>query len=108
MADEATRVVRNEESSRYEVWVGDTVAGYSEYREQGGRTVFKHTEVDDAYEGQGLGTTLAAGALDDAMGRGQTLVPVCPFIANYVRKHNQYTPYVRWPGDGAGSGDDGA
>ena len=99
MSDQATdtRVVRNDQENRYEVWSGDALAGFAEYLERGDRTVFTHTEVDDAFSGQGLGKELAAEALDDVVRRGRTIVPLCPFIAAYVRKHTQYEPSVRWP-----------
>ncbi|PXY35463.1 GNAT family N-acetyltransferase [Prauserella flavalba] len=95
------RVVRNDERNRYEVWSGERLAGFSEYREQGERTVYLHTEVDDAFAGQGLGKVLAAGALDDAVARGRIIVPVCPFIASYVRKNpDRYEEHVHWRGNG--------
>ncbi|PXY22239.1 GNAT family N-acetyltransferase [Prauserella muralis] len=104
MTDETgqARVVRNEELARYELWVGDAVAGFSEYADSDGRTVFRHTEIDDAFAGQGLGKVLAAGALDEAVGRGRVIVPVCPFIGSYVRKNPGYTEHVRWPEGTAG------
>jgi predicted GNAT family acetyltransferase len=92
-----TRVVRNDDEHRYELWSGDTLAGFSEYREHGDRTVFTHTEIDNAFGGQGLGKVLAGEALDDAVKRGRMIVPICPFIADYLRKHDQYGEHVRWP-----------
>ncbi|MEU6645627.1 GNAT family N-acetyltransferase [Saccharomonospora sp. NPDC046836] len=92
------QVVHNEQGQRYEVWVGDAVAGFSEYRDQGRRRVFTHTEVDDAYAGQGLGKVLAASALDDVVRHGLVIVPLCPFIAGYLRKHEEYAEHVYWPG----------
>lgn len=101
MADEVaeSQVVRNEELARYELWIADAIAGFSEYREADGRTVFRHTEVDDAFAGQGLGKVLARGALDEAVGRGRVIVPVCPFIGSYVRRNPGYAEHVRWPED---------
>ena len=49
-------------------------------RARPGVITFTHTEVDDAYEGQGLGGTLARYALDDARARGLEVRPLCPFI----------------------------
>jgi predicted GNAT family acetyltransferase len=100
MAEE-TRVVRNDDEHRYELWAvvsnRDTLAGFSEYREHGDRTVFTHTEIGDAFGGRGLGKVLAGEALDDAVRRGRVIVPLCPFIADYLRKHDQYGEHVRWP-----------
>jgi len=92
------KVVRNEDGARYEVWVGDRLAGSAYYTERGEKiTVFTHTEIDDAFAGQGLGKVLASGALDDVVERGRVIVPECPFIAAYLRKNPGYEDHVRWP-----------
>jgi predicted GNAT family acetyltransferase len=88
--------VRNDPAKhRYEVFEDGAVAGFAEYMEvHGGRIVFTHTEMDPKFEGQGLGTKLIAGALDDARDRDQQIVPICPFVARYVHKHPQYVPFL--------------
>jgi predicted GNAT family acetyltransferase len=96
-----TEVTNNPAESRYEVRADGRLAGFARYDERGTLTVFTHTEIDDAFAGQGLGKVLAAGALDDVVARGGTIVPVCPFIAGYLRKHPGYADHVRWP-QGAG------
>ena len=96
MADE-TRVVDNPDEARYEIWAGEKLAGSAYYDLRGELTVFTHTEIDDAFGGQGLGKVLAAAALDDVVAKGRTIVPVCPFIAGYLKKHPDYEDHVRWP-----------
>jgi uncharacterized protein len=91
----APTVVRNDERSRYEAWYGDTLAGIADYRERGDRTIFTHTEVEPAFEGKGVAKALAASALDDVVRRGRLIVPVCPFIADYLSKHGEYEDHVR-------------
>jgi hypothetical protein len=81
----------NEERTRYEASTeSGVVAGFAEYRDEDGVRVFVHTEVDDAYEGQGIGSTLARGALADVRERGMTLRANCPFIRKYVENHDEY------------------
>ena len=58
------------------------------------RIIFTHTEVDDAFAGRGVGTSLARGALDTVRKRKEKLVPLCPFIASYVRRHDEYSDLV--------------
>jgi uncharacterized protein len=90
------RVEHNPEKYRYELYVGDRQAGFAQYHESGSRVVFTHSEVDDAFSGQGLGKVLAAGALDDAVAREKVIVPVCPFIARYVGKNlDKYSAHVQ-------------
>lgn len=102
MAEEtaAPRVVRNEEEHRYEAWSGEALAGVAAYRERGDRTVFTHTEVEAAFEGKGVAKALAAAALDDVVRRGRVIVPLCPFIADYLSKHPEYDEHVRRPDNG--------
>ena len=89
------KVVRNDEEHRYEAWVGDDLAAVAVYRERGDRTIFTHTEVEPAYEGKGVAKALAAGALDDVVRRDRVIVPLCPFIASYLKKHTEYQDHVR-------------
>jgi predicted GNAT family acetyltransferase len=81
------RVVDNPAEQRYEAFVGDTRAGFSTYELRPGTVVFLHTEIDPAFEGQGIGSRLAAGALDDVRRRGLSVTVLCPFISDYVRRH---------------------
>lgn len=79
---------------RYEVRVGGELAGFASYRAQPGSISFTHTEVDDGFEGQGLGSRLAAFALDDARGRGLAVLPFCPFVKGYIERHREYLDLV--------------
>ncbi|RBQ18665.1 GNAT family N-acetyltransferase [Spongiactinospora rosea] len=93
MAEEI-RVVDNQEASRFEVFVDGKPAGFADYRLRADRLVLPHTEVDDAYGGRGLGGRLAAAALDAGRDAGLSVVPVCPFIAEYIRRHPEYMDLV--------------
>jgi predicted GNAT family acetyltransferase len=72
---------------RFDLLVDGEKAGAAYYRLSGDEIVFTHTEVGKAFEGQGLGSKLAAGAVTDAHGRGLRIVPQCPFIAAYLKRH---------------------
>ena len=85
------RVVDDPAESRYEIYDDDDkLAGFSTYRLAGDRIVFIHTEIDPAFEGHGVGSALARGALDDARRRGLTVIARCPFIARFIREHPEY------------------
>ncbi len=88
-------VTDNEAESRYEVHVDGALAGFLEYRTIGDVVALVHTEVDDAYAGQGLGGKLAQFALDDAQARGVKVSPTCPFVAKYIDKHPEYRVTIR-------------
>ena len=83
-------VTDNAAAHRYEISADGELAGCVAYRRQPGRIVFRHTEIDDAFEGQGLGSRLARAVLDEAREHGEQVVPLCPFIAAYMRRHPEY------------------
>jgi uncharacterized protein len=87
-------VINNETEHRYELHVDGALAGFAAYRPRPDALVFTHTEVFDAYEGRGLGSTLARGALDDVRARGLRVRPQCPFIAAYIDRHPAYQDLV--------------
>ena len=82
-----TEVRDNPEESRYELLVDGQLAGFAQYRVDGKRITMFHTEVDRGHEGKGLGGELVRAALDDVRRRGLNLVPLCPFIAGYIRRY---------------------
>jgi uncharacterized protein len=78
------------ERHRYELTIDGQVAGISIYRLADDVMTFEHTEVDKAFEGQGLGSRLARFALDDVRARGLRMRIECPFIRGYIRRHREY------------------
>ena len=81
--------VRRREDA-YEITADGTVAGHAFVEVRGRTVVFTHTEIDDAYGGQGLGGRLVQAALDDVRARGEQVVARCPFVKSWVEKHPAY------------------
>src|SRR5262249_37984102 len=52
------------------------------------------TEIDPAYKGLGLGTRLVEGALRDLRKRRARVIPICPLVAGYIRRHPEYADLV--------------
>jgi uncharacterized protein len=63
---------------------------FSQYKRDGNTLTIMHTEVPSALNGRGIGSALVRGLLDIARARGLTVVPQCPFVKAYIRKHPQY------------------
>jgi predicted GNAT family acetyltransferase len=82
------------ERERYEIRVGGELAGFATNKARPNQIVFKHTEIDDRFEGQGLASKLVAFALDDARGRGLAVLPFCPFVKAYIQRHREYAELV--------------
>jgi uncharacterized protein len=78
----------NPAESRYQVFSDGRLAGFARYVLRDGRITMFHTEVDPAFEGEGLGGELAREALDDVRSRGLMVKPLCPFIASFIRRHS--------------------
>jgi len=89
-----TEVIDVPEASRYELRLDGRLVGLAAYRRRDGRIAFTHTEVDEACEGGGFGSRLAAAALDDARREGVAVIPLCPFIAHYIDRHPEYEELV--------------
>ena len=83
----AVVVQDNPDLTRYEVFENGELAGFSEYTRSDGAIALKHTEVDDRFEGRGIGSALARGVLDAARSDGLAVLPYCPFMAGYIRGH---------------------
>jgi uncharacterized protein len=75
---------------RFEILVDGRPAGFAAYQVRSDAIVFTHTEVDDEYEGKGVGSKLAKGALDQLRERGDKVVAQCEFIAAWIDKHPDY------------------
>ncbi len=82
------------DEERYEARVGDELAGFTAYRERPGLIAFMHTAVDPRFEGQGVGGTLVAGALEDARARDLEVLPFCPFVNSYIQRHRELIALV--------------
>lgn len=94
MSDAEVEVRDVPERNRYEVHVDGGLAGFADYELRDGRRWFVHTEVDDRFEGKGIGSQLAQRALELARDSGEPIVPACPFIASYVERHPEFEPLV--------------
>jgi predicted GNAT family acetyltransferase len=94
MADPTITVRDNVDAHRFEVLVDDRVGGFAEYTRTDDRVIFTHTEIDDAYEGQGLGSQLVQEALDSVRAAGQQVVPRCPFVRGWIERHTAYSDLV--------------
>jgi uncharacterized protein len=90
MSDE---IVDNKPHHRYEMNV-DGHQAYVAYSRAPGTITFIHTIVPEALAGRGLGTKLAKYVLDEARAHGEKVIPQCPFVAAYIKKHQEYQDLV--------------
>ncbi|WP_327313375.1 GNAT family N-acetyltransferase [Streptomyces sp. NBC_01235] len=83
-------VERADARHRYEIFVDGERAGLTSYRDHDDQRVFYHTEIDEAHAGRGLAAQLVQQALTDVRHSGKRIVPVCPYVAKYLRKHDEF------------------
>jgi len=86
---EHIEVKNNEDEQRYEMKLDEHIA-ILVYEREGNTITFLHTEVPPALEGHGVANKLAQSALEDARTQALTVVPLCPFVASYIRHHPEY------------------
>lgn len=84
----------NETESRFEVRLGDAVAVLN-YERREGVIVLVHTEVPEAFAGKGVGGKLAQFGLAYARQHGLKVVPRCPFVDSYLKRHPEFEDVVQ-------------
>ena len=82
------------EAKRFEARVDGKLAGYIQYQARPEALVLVHTEVLDEFEGKGVGSVLVRRVLDDIRNSGGKIIPTCPFVAEYIRRHPEYIDVV--------------
>ena len=83
----------NPAMSRFEMPSGGAIA-FVEYRRAGDRIVLTHTEVPEALSGQGVGSKLVSGVLDQIRSEGTMVVAECEFVAAFIERHPGYRSLV--------------
>lgn len=88
-------VTNNKRERRFEMPLEGGASAFIQYEEAGeGVLALAHTEVPEEYEGQGIGSALVKGAFEILRAEGLKIVPTCPFVAAYVRRHPEYQSLV--------------
>jgi predicted GNAT family acetyltransferase len=88
--DSPVTVTDDPQARRYEARVAGSLAGVLAYMRTPDLIALVHTEVDEAYEGQGVGSALARAALDEAREQSTRVVVICPFVERWLTRHPEY------------------
>ena len=89
-----TTVLEIPEQHRYVISTGGEQVGVLEYQRDGETLAILHAETDPAHTGKGLAGELTRVVLDDARTRGDAVLPFCPYVSAWIRKHPEYTDLV--------------
>lgn len=80
-------------TGRYKIVAGEGAA-FIAYKLSGNTIELIHTEVPAELKGHGIGGKLAHAALEDARNRNLKVLPLCPFVAAYVKRHPEFQDLV--------------
>jgi predicted GNAT family acetyltransferase len=87
-------VVHNQAAGQFEVHADAAVAVLT-YEQRGDTLDLLHTRVPTELEGKGYGGALARAALDYARENGLKVIPTCPFVNAFLRRHKEYADLVQ-------------
>jgi predicted GNAT family acetyltransferase len=75
---------------KYTIAVDGETVGLADVADRGNQRVFYHTEVEERFGGRGLATILVAEALEATRADGKRVVPLCPMVAAFIKKHPEF------------------
>lgn len=87
------QVIDHPAQQRFEAVV-DGHMGRLDYARRGGTIVMEHVVVPEAVQGRGVAAALTQAAFDAARSEGLRVVPRCPYVVAWLRKHPQYADLV--------------
>ena len=87
------QLIDNKNANQYEIHVGDAIARI-EYIKAQDKIYLTHTEVPNELEGKGIGSSIVKLALEDIKSKNLTLIPLCPFVALYIKRNPEWRVLV--------------
>lgn len=87
------KLIDNQEQKQYEFHVENHIVKI-EYIKAQTQIYLTHTEVPTALEGKGIGSAIVKQVLQDIKEKDLTLVPLCPFVAAYIKRHPEWRNLV--------------
>lgn len=88
-------IYQNGEKKRFE-WEVEGKTAFIDYILNNQNEIFlTHTEVPRELEGKGIASKLVKAVLDYIKEEEWTLYPTCPFVAAYIKKHEEYQSLVK-------------
>lgn len=94
MAISEQSVVLNRDKHRFELHTGGklSIVVFSQLDDH--TLALTHTEVASDLEGQGVGSNLVKQVLDYVEAHKLKIVPLCPFVATYIKRHPDWQRVV--------------
>ena len=86
-------ITNNQSLNRFEVSRPEGV-GFLRYRIDGNTMQLLYVEVPPEARGHGVAADLSHAALEYARERGFKVIPICSYVAAYLRRHPEYAPMM--------------
>jgi predicted GNAT family acetyltransferase len=87
-------VTHNEAENRFETWIQGQLSKL-DYLRDGTTMVMTHVGVHPDLRGQGIAGRLTQVALEYAAKNALRVIPMCSYVAAYIRRHPQYQELVK-------------
>ena len=91
---EAWTITDDPEQRRFEIRAAGELSGFVEYRRRPGVVALVHTEVLPGFQGRGVAGRLISGVLERARAAALSVLPLCPYVRDYIAKHDEYLDLV--------------
>ena len=89
------KVIHNESDHRFEVNLRDGGLAQLASTRRDSSLDLAHTEVPRQWEGRGIAAELTCIALEYALQHRLSVIPSCPYVQVYLRRHPEYQTLVR-------------
>ncbi|SHF44463.1 GNAT family N-acetyltransferase [Pedobacter caeni] len=89
----ALPLVKNQEAKRFELKVGEYTT-FIDYKEHDKKIWLIHTEAPEELQGKGAATAVIEKTLNYIEENGYTLIPLCPLVAAYLKRHPDWNRIV--------------
>jgi hypothetical protein len=95
MNTEEIKVRHEKAANRFAARLNGKIA-YLSYEEQGDQVLdYAHVFVPEEFRGNGIAGKITKTALDWARDEGYTVIPSCPYVSSYVKKHDEYKDIIK-------------
>jgi len=82
-------VIHNAAQKRFEIWIEGQLSKL-DYIEDDNTSVMTHVGVYPEHRAQGVAGKLTQVALEYAKEKSLRVIPMCPYVATYIRRNPQY------------------
>jgi uncharacterized protein len=86
---EKLNVIHNPAENRFEIWIEGKLSKL-DYIKDDNTIVMTHVGVYAEHRGQGVAGKLTEVALEYAKEKSLRVIPMCPYIATFIRRNPQY------------------